>query len=441
VGHGVKIVGEFLKTRKRLLQFIALWLVLGSACALGAHRLVTRADRLDLVPVYFYDQPVWSSDEGQIAYFRLTGPYGSTHSEPDSFKREIWQVDRQGNAPKKVADLAPGRYRLAGWFDEDKQLLLFHGPGADPEIELLSVRDGKRQALPYQHEHFTLVGTGEGQLFFQRNEEHGTYNFPASELSASPSPSPAPSASPTASSATSLNRPQTTLFGWSPSQGYQRILNVPYENETLSIEQALPSPDRKRIAIVLKVGANDRALWLFDKDTRRLSWSGIKIPVDSMKLAWSPDSKGLIASAHSHKFCDLYVTRDVERAEFRKLRSASGPLASGVQPYWPRDQNYFLLLRGAEVFEFDAETRQARPLQLQSILDAQPRGLSISPRGTWAAYHFIHHGADELSCVSLSTRQPHLLVGASDNSKQRNQWWYLLGDGFRQASQYWRGTP
>jgi hypothetical protein len=434
-------------TRQRLLRLLLFWILVALVSGAASVRLIERVNETDHTSVHFYEQPVWSADENQIAYFRLTGPYGSSRPDPARATNELWRVDRQGDAPVKIAEFPAGHYRLAGWLQADKQLLVLSDqPSGPPKILVTRVSDGSTEELAYQDERLQLVGTSEGQLFFQRLGEQTSWAVPSSELSPSPTPSlAAPSASPSPGEVEKnpLKRPQALLLAWQAAlKSYKQILGVPYENEPLSIDEAVLSPDQKWIALVLRVGAagKERALWLYERDGAHLTWSGIRVPVDSMKLAWSPDSKGLVASTHAHSYCDLYVTYDIAKPDFHKLRSASGPLASGVEPYWPRDQHYFLLLRGAEIFQFDPSSRQATPMQLQATLEHQPRGLCISPRGTWAAYHFVQDGQDELSCISLTTKQTHTLVGEAGASKERNQWWYILGDGLRQAWGFWSGA-
>ena len=451
-------------TRRRLLRFLLLWIVIGAGAAAGAVRLVERVSLTDHTPAHFYSQPSWSADETQVAYFGLTAPYGSSRPDPTTVTTELWRVDRQSGAPIKITDFPPGRYRLAGWFQHDKEILVLSdqaaggtpGDARSTRVYLVEVSNGKTEELPYLEQHLRLVGISEGQLFFEQVGEQTGWAVASSELSPTPSPSPSTAPTPTPEVLQNpLKRPQAILLSWSSaSSGFHKVLGIPYENEALSIDEAVPSPDSKWLALVLKVGdaGKERALWLYEHppskgaagvsegDGGHLSWSGIRVAADSMKLAWSPDSKGLVASSHSQSFCDLYVAYDIAKADFHKLRSASGPLASGVEPFWPRDQHYFWLLRGGEAFQFDPTTRQATPLQLRSMLDHQVRDLSISPRGTWAAYRSTSDGQDELSCVSLSTKQSHLLVGDTGLAEVKEQWWYILGDGLRQAWGYWTGA-
>ncbi|MBI3926274.1 MAG: hypothetical protein HY319_12090 [Armatimonadetes bacterium] len=405
--------------------------------ALGAGAVMClerRAQEVDRLPTYRYEQPVWSQDESRIAYFSIA-------CQPDqplasSQPRELAWTSRTVKDRKSLTVLTEP-CRILGWVDQDRLILLQQESTFELELPSLlqvSAITGQRQQVRFKRDGIRLLGVRGGIALFFRIQEQVPWKVPGSQTR--------PSSGPVAVEAPAGNEPQLTrkaveLLTWTPGAlRFEPLVTIPFsERDPLAVDDVMPSPDGRLYAISLRLAGNAGvALWIYDKISRRMFWSKIR-SASPLRVAWSPESLGLIAVAEAAGGCELFVLRNVLEGSPTRLSSAGDP--ARYIPFWPRQDADFLLLNGNQVFRFDPVSFQAKP-----VLDGRQLGpvrgeISVSPGGNWAAYAGPSAEGDELCVMSLRTLNRRALLPPSERADRMGELGYQLADSFRWAVSYW----
>lgn len=336
-------------------------------------------------------QPKWSESEEHVAYLSQPAEGGAW---------ELWRVQHLNHTAQLLCKLDPGEWTLLGWMNGDKQLLLQPKDQSTPRVLTVDANNGHQQEIRFEANDGRLINVREGQMLFQRNG-------PAQERGGS-----------------------VTVLKWAPGEkGYTPVVTIPYESEKLQVEGAWPSPDNHWLAMVIRMGeTEERTLWLYDLQKDALRWTGIRVPCLAIRGAWAPDSEGLVAAAETNHGCDLYAFWQINRDSYTPL--SSGQEHHAYQPFWPRSQEYFLLLEGNDVLQFDPKSLQATPLEAKGWERHGSRDLAVSPRGSLAVYVARQEGDDQLFQVDFQGHSTAALLAESSKITVRKELWYVLGDSF-----------
>lgn len=354
--------------------------------------------RLEAATYPNLSQPLYSEGEDQVAY--LSQPHGSQIWE-------VWVVSNLNEESRRLASLDPGEWKLEGWFDNDKRLLLSPLQSDAPRVVMVDVASGSQKEFKFSGKTNRFVGVQGGQLFFQRYD-HGDPDNPDELASA------------------------LTLLDWAPGdERLNEILSIPFEMEKLSVEGAWPSLNGRWLALDIAMGESgrERALWLYDREVRQLDWTGIRLDCQAIRVAWSPDSSSLVAAVESTQGCELYAFWNIHEGQFVRL-SAGGQHRAYI-PFWPRGEVKFLLVEGSRVYQFDPDSLHASPLSAEDWDVLSSRDLSVSPRGSYAAYVGLEDGQEQLYRVNFKSQQTQRLLPPHVREKHAKDWWYILGRGFR----------
>jgi hypothetical protein len=379
-----------------LLWLLFLLFIVGAGVYLSHRAAQTQSQKFPRLA-----QPCWSESEDQVAYLSQA---------PEATAWELWRVERLTEKPSRICQLEGGEWSLLGWLDDDKRLLLQPRVQDIPRFLVVEVNTGRQQEIRFENQGIRLIGVRGGQLFFERA-------------------APAPGASEPSS---------LTVLRWSAGESeLTQVLVIPFETEKLAVESAFPSQDNDWLALVILMGdqEQDRTLWFYDRKHDRLNWSGIRLPCKAMRVAWSPDSRGLVAAVETQTGCDLYAFWNILSGKHTRL--SSGEEAHSYQPFWPRGEQYFLLLERRLVYKFDPETLQATRLVADGWEPPKTRDLAVSPRGNYAAYVAKQDDEDQLFRVDFKTQSSHNLLPLHLKTTARKEWWYILGESFDTARRTW----
>ena len=412
--------------RSTLVRYGIFCVCLALLTALLAAYLVRIADKVDEGTLAFYEQPVWSEDESQVAYIRYESDRALSPQEARQRPHELWRVSRINGQPMRVALLGNEPYKLLGWINKDQALLLQPLASAEVPRILVAGIDGHQQEIRFEKEGLQLVSVQGGQVFFQKKASDSRWEAPGSHDNEPGS---------TELKAPALLRDEVALYTWAPGDSsVTKLVGIPTEGEEVSIEAAYPSPDGKLVAMVLKI-RGELALWFYDKQQDRLQWSNIKIPATVMEMAWSPDGNGLVCAVDSPEGCDLYAFWNVRKLDYTRLRSRSA--GKVFRPFWPRGEKHFLLLDDTGVFRFDPESRKAERVLGRYQQGQRADDMNVSPRGSWAVYHSREGESDNLYYLSLRSEQPRPLLPPPKRLVQHDETWYVVAQGLRTAWNYW----
>lgn len=388
------------EVRRTLLGFAIFLALVGIGAGAYIYQLEKRAEAIDELPSMLYDQPVWSQDEEHIAY--LGRPVHSERGELVTGGLELWRCARVSGEAVKLGDL-PEPFTMLGWVDGDKSLLLQPTSTEGPPRMLLVTADGSgRQEVRFEREGLELIGARGGEIFFQRKADKGV-----------------------------------DVLTWAPGKSrFTKLVSVPDTGEELRVEDAMPSSDGRWAALVLRLGENPGSLglWLYDKKAERLIWTNIRVEAEALRLAWSPDSTGLVAAAELKEGCDLFALWDVEKLQYTRL-NASGSHAP--VPFWPKGESAFFLLEGDTVYRFEPEGLRAERILSRHEVGQPLLDLAISPRGTYAIFHCRNGQDDVLYRWGLKTRKNERLLKADERMAAKDQLWYQIADGLRYAASRW----
>lgn len=348
-------------------------------------------------------QPCWSENEDYVAYLA---------QQPDGTLWELWRVGRHDQVPVRICQLEAGEWTLLGWLDEDKRLLLQPRVQDVPRVNVVEVATGRQKEIRFESAGIRLIGVRGGQLFFERYGK------------------PEDSADSLASSLTVLN--------WSQGEDQlTQVVTIPFESEKLQVESVWPSLDKRWLALAILMGEEqkERTLWFYDREKDKLTWSGVRLPCNAMRGAWSPDSGGLVAAVETDTGCDLFAFWNVQSGEHTRL--SAGQERRSYQPFWPRGAKYFLLLENKLVYRFDPETLEATRLQAEGWEPRRSRDLSVSPRGTYGVYVAREEDDDQLFTVSFQANSTDNLLPKHQKTAVQNEWWFVLGQSFNTALRAW----
>ena len=414
------------------------WVLLGVLLGGVSSKLISWVDQLDRKTWARYEQPLWSEDEAQVAYLR----YEIDPKDPQApiKNKELWVVSRVAGEPRKIADLGEQDLNLQGWVDDDKRLLLMprKAQAGVPRVWTVSVEDGVLRETRFSRKDIELVSVNGGDVFFRRQGKKQAWEVPSvapdeGAPSATPTPTPSASGTPTPT----LTRDQLELLMWAPGRNsIAPVCSLPLEGDEIQIEDAVPSPDDHWVALVLKVD-QERALWLYSRKDDKLRYENIKVNARALRLAWSWDSTGLVAAAEHESGCDLYVSWNIEKSEFTVLR-ANTPGRS-FTPFWPRGEKQFLLLDHGDILRFDPSNLRAESVMGKTFQGKRTEDSSISPRGGWVVFRSREGHDDKLFYVSLTVKKLQTLLKPSAQTVEKQSLYYIVGDGLRQARQFWLG--
>jgi hypothetical protein len=388
------------EVRRTLLGFAVFLALVGLGVGAYIYNLEKRADAIDQLPSMLYDQPVWSQDEEQIAY--LARPIHGHGDARVTGGLELWRCPRVSGEAVKIGDLAEP-CSLLGWVDEDKSLLLQPTSTEGPPRVLLAAVDGSgRQEIRFEREGLELIGARGGEIFFQRKADKGV-----------------------------------DILTWAPGKSrFTKLVNMPDTGEELRVEDAMPSADGRWAALILRLGQNPGSLglWLYDKKQERLVWTNIRVEAKAMRMAWSPDSTGLVAAAELEDGCDLFALWSVEKLDYARLNASS---SQAPVPFWPKGEDAFFLLEGDTVYRFEPEGLRAERILSRHEVGQPLLDLAISPRGTYAVFHCRDGRDDVLYRWGLKTRKNERLLKPDERLTAKGQLWYQIADGLRYAASRW----
>lgn len=390
------------KARRTLRIVAMLWLTFGIVLFGGGYYLGQLAAAVQAEKFPKLAQPRVSESEDAVAY--LAQP-------PDSAIWHLWRATLPGGQAQEICQLDPGEWTLLGWFDEDKRLLLQPRAQDVPRVVMVEVATGKQKEIRFESDGIRLVGVRGGQLFFERyGKGEG-----ADELTDS-----------------------LTLLEWTPGdEQLTEVVTVPFESEKLRISRVWPSLNHKMLALSITMGEEEqeRALWFYDREADRLSWSGVRVPCRAIRGTWSADSAGFVAAVETETECTLYQFKDVSSGQYSKLNS--GDETHAYQPFWPRAADYFLLVEKQAVYRFDPDELRATQLTAPGWEIQKSRDFSVSSLGNYGVYIGPEGDDDQLYYVSFQADSCHNLLPEHDKLALRQRWWYVLGDSFNTFFRTW----
>lgn len=426
-----------------LRRLLILWLVLIGLAVAGGIHLVSWVSGSQVRNWTRYDQAIWSEDESQVAFIRYQiDPQTPT---PKGINRELCVASRVEGDVRKVADLGDQDLQLLAWIDDDKRLLLMprKPEGTTPHIFTASVAEGDLKEVKLSRDDIELVSISGGDVFFRRKGAAAAWEVPSavsvmpgdgSNLPSTPTPTPTP----TSSASPGLTREQLELLHWSPSKNtIDPVCAIPMEGDDIQIEDAVPSPDDKWVALVLKVG-EEKAVWLYSETDKRLKYTHIKVAARALRMAWSWDSSGLVVAAELHNGCDFYTSSNVASGDFIVLHANTPGRA--YQPFWPRGEKEFLLLDQGEILHFDPASLQAQEIMGRTFKGKRTENSAVSPRGSFVMFRSRENHDDVLYLVSLKVRELKPLLKADVQVVDKSGPAYLVGEGLRNAYRFWTGA-
>ncbi len=388
------------EVRRTLLGFAVFLALVGIGVGAYIYSLEKRAGEIDQLPSMLYDQPMWSQDEEHVAY--LGRPVHQENGQLVTGGWELWRCPRVSGEAVKIGDLAES-FTLLGWVDEDRSLLLQPTSREGPPRVLLLAADGSnRQEIRFEREGLELIGARGGEIFFQRKANKGV-----------------------------------DILTWAPGKSrFTKLVSVPDTGEDLRVEDAMPSGDGRWAALILRLGENpgNLGLWLYDKTAERLIWTNVRVEAKAMRLAWSPDSTGLVAAAELENGCDLFALWNVEKLDYTRLNASS---SHAPVPFWPKGESAFFLLEGDTVYRFEPENMGAKRILSRHQIGQQLLDLAISPRGTYAVFHCRSGQDDILYRWSFKTEKNERLLKPDERLEAKDQLWYQIADGLRYAASRW----
>ena len=415
---------------------------MGLAVAGGVH-LVSWVSGSQVRNWVRYEQAIWSEDESQVAFIRYQ--IDPQDGAPKSVDRELCVASRVEGWVRKVADLGEQDLQLLAWIDDDKSLLLMprKAEGTTPHIFTASVAEGNLKATQLARNDIELVSISGGDVFFRRKGAAAAWEVPSAVNvmpgdGSNPSDTPSPTPTPSGSAAPGLTREQLELLHWAPGKNtIEPVCAIPMDGDDIQIEDAIPSPDDKWVALVLRVG-EEKAVWLYSLADKRLKYSHIKVAARALRMAWSWDSSGLVVAAELHNGCDFYPSSNVARGDFSVLHANTPGRA--YQPFWPRGEKEFLLLDQGEILRFDPGSLQAQEIMGRTFKGKRTENSAISPRGSFVMFRARENHDDVLYLVSLKVRELKPFLKASTQTLDTSGPAYLVGEGLRNAYRYWTGA-
>ena len=390
--------------RRRLKVLAALWGVFFVVVLGLSVWLIQRVQEIESQTYPKLAQPCWSENEEQVAYLAR---------EPKDASWSLWRVESVSGKSFPVCALEAGDWKLEGWLDDDRRLLLRSVQGGSPRVLVVEVGTGNQKDIRFEAKDIQFIGVRGGKVLFQRYAQTGS----AGELPES-----------------------LTVLAWSPGEErLESLVTIPFETERLSVEKAWPSLNNRWLALCMLMGdSGERTLWFFDQQENHLRWSGLRLACNGIRGCWSSDSSGFVAAIHSEKGCDLYAYYNIYNDEYSRL--SAGDQSRDYQPFWPRGADYFLLLEKKHVYQFDPHTLEANKLTADGWDHPRTRDLAVSPRGNLAAYVGEEMGDDQLFKVDFGAHQSRPMLPSHPKAHLQQTWWFVLGQGLRTPWEFLQGA-
>ncbi len=388
-----------------LLVFLAV-LALG-----GGLWLLAWKHQIDTGAVVHCEQPTWSALGMDLAWLRVETP---TSSAGGPIHSQLWAVGRFGDQRRLLADLPPGSFEVIGWLQDDQRVLL---QALDPQeegplfLDIASDGSGGRQ-VRFPDRNMRLVGHGDSQLFFER-----------------------PHAAKDGASG-------VELLEWRPAAaGFTRLVTIPSPpSEQVRIESATVSLDDQSVALVMRAPPQTGPLgiWIFHRDRGDLAWTTVSaVNARDIRVDWSPDSGTLVGAAWLGDSSELYLVEDGPDPLPTRMRTSSGPLA--FTPVWPRDASRVLLLESQRVLDFDLRRHRARVVLSPQSLGLEPGYLTLSPRGSMAAFCTRSERTGTVYVAALNGGRPEPVGQPGEGLEKQGTLLYAIAEGLDYASSWWTG--
>lgn len=410
-------------------------LVLAGAVALALHWLDHLALADDRLPFLLYQQPVWSANENRIAYLRIPSRLERDgHLVP--LRREIWWTSRVGGQGARLDSLpATAAPRILGFVGQDQWLVFQPGEsGSSPSnspaggsltFSTIHLTDRELRRVRFKRAGISFIGLRGDHLYFERDLSAGERQpIPEGDSEAEPA----------------AVQPGLEILSWTPPDtGFTHVVTIPGSaGERLSVANVEPSPDDRFLAIALRAGEDGPlGLWVYDSQTSRLMWTSIRADAKTMRIAWSPDSVGLLASSRGRQGGELFVLDNVMQTRHERLSSGSENVP--LQPFWPSGQQGFILQSPDAVYRVDPRRLQTQRILDRAKLGLNPGGLTVSPQGNWAVFYSRGPDQDDLYVVSLLTLAPHSLLPPGRRRRARSSLLYQIAEGTHYALSRWGG--